>query len=104
MNFEKSYRWIGLANVKPYPVNGLLGSARGAIVTAVGDASDKSAFFALVESEFHALQFEVLSFEDVELVSDRLLNHPLSEDLQEELDSLSFESPIVLGAFHSYLD
>ena len=99
---EDTQRWIGLANVRPVVGNDLLAGARGAFVAVIGDAINESTFLALVERGADELDFEVVSLEDVELVSCRTKEHPLPDDLVAALSDLSPSSPIAFGSFHSY--
>ena len=98
----QSERWIGLAHVRPWAENDLLGASEAAMVAVVGDAENPLMFLALVESQFRNLQFDVLSLEDVEPLALRLARQSLPADLRKAITALSPTSVLALGTFHAY--
>ena len=95
-------RWIGLANVRPLPGNGILGNAKGALVAVVGDAEETLSFLDLVERELRTLEFEVLSLDDVEPLHERMTRQKLPDELAAAIEHLPHCSAVALGSFHAY--
>lgn len=82
--------------------NEVLGSAIGAMVAVVGDAHSKSQFLSVVEKELSHLLFEMVSLEDVELLTARQAKLTLPSSLLEAVAGISDVSPVAFGSFHSY--
>ena len=95
-------RWIGLAHIRPWIGNDMLGDAKAAVVAVVGEAVDRSAFLTLVEAEVRGLRCDLLSLEDVEPLATRMAHHSLPEDFRDAISALSSESKIAYGTFHAY--
>ena len=94
--------WIGLVNVIPLPGNNDLLGAKGAYVNVLALASNSDDFRAVVNSEFSAHKFYVVSIEDVERLAERVKHSPLDQELCAIADDVMRTGNIGFGAFHAY--
>ena len=94
--------WIGLAHVRPWEGNDLLGNGHGAIVPVVGLASSADDLATLAATLLYHHQFEVVEVDDIELLSTRLSHHTVESDVLEIAEGLHESNRVGIGAFEVY--
>lgn len=98
----KNQKWIGLAHVRPWEGNTLLGNGIGAFVPVVGLANSSDELATLAATLLYHHEFEVIEVDDIELLSHRLQRHQVESDLLSIADELSEDNRVQLGAFQVY--
>lgn len=94
--------WVSLVNVVPAPGNDVLNGARGAYVNVAALASGPDAYQAIVQSEFSALEFSVISIEGVIRLSEILKNNTANGEILGMSDNVKKTGNIEFGVFHAY--
>ncbi len=96
--------WIGLAHVRPFANNALLGDGSGAFVPVVGLAQNAEELSTLAATLLYHHQFEVVEVEDIELLSTRMKKHSVEHELLLVVETLSEDNRVQVGAFQVYRD
>lgn len=94
--------WIGLAHVRPHEGNSLLQGGDGAFVPVVGLASDADELANFAATLLHHHEFEVVDVDDIELLSERLANHSVEDEILEVANKLDQHDRIGVGKFQIY--
>jgi hypothetical protein len=95
--------WIGLAHVKPKSGNRALADALGAFVPAVGLAPSDIKFAEALAYLLEQRDFDVVEITEMDPLRVRIAQGKVDEELLELASTLSSETPIYLGTFHSYV-
>jgi len=96
--------WIGLAHVRPRGEKNLLEGASGAFVPILALADGIDNFIALATMRLEAYDFEVIEFDDIETLKERLSKSDIIDEIKELSEKLSDENPVVMDAFQAYDD
>jgi len=94
--------WIGLVEVRPREGNDLLQGAIGALVSVIALAQNAQEFLRSARAAANAMEFDVISIENVEpWVVRKSLDNP-SQHLCELADTLTDDNRVAFGVFDSY--
>lgn len=96
-------KWIALVEVRQKPGIDILGSGkRGAYLTAVGMAASEKRFKSLVTHYLGSMSLDVVDWDDIDLLADRLGEYEIEESIHEQAMTLTETSPVVIGCFHAF--
>ena len=96
--------WIGLAHVRPWTTNRVLGDSSGAFVPVVGLAKNADELATLAATLLYHLQFDTVEVDDIELLATRQKKHNVEPDLLSMAKVLRDNDKVKLGAFQVYSD
>lgn len=94
--------WAGTAEVRPMPGNDLLGEASGAFVPVVGMGDSEHEFRDAVQRAMYALDFDLVSLDEVIQIDPRDGLTGLDIALRRRLAAIRAENPVEFGNFHAF--
>ena len=95
--------WIGLADVLPRPGSDALQSGgAGAHVQVLARAKNAEVFQDVVKEGLGVMGFDVITFEDVELFSDRIRSYEVDETVLEAARQVDSGQSMAFGTFYTY--
>jgi len=96
--------WIGLAKIVPHAENNQLGDAKGAFVNVLACVEDQASYCSAVRNALKDYEFDVLSIEDIDVFSERLKTHKVSENLVTLSEEVNTSGNVRFGTFYSFDD
>lgn len=94
--------WIGLINVVPQPNNDLLGTAKGAYVTALCYVDNNLSYKTRINEAAEELKFTVKEVEEIEKLSIRRKNFKVDEAILKLAKEVEETKQVRFSDFHAY--